>query len=278
MKALIDGDIFAYAYGGLKKRPVEEGQEDFAPDVPEGEPLPFEVCFGAVESQIDRILTATKSDTYSVFLSSPECKTWRYQTATILPYKENRAGAEKPLHWGTIRSNLKLHHPCTIAEYVEADDSMSIEQYKDLRASDDWCRQAGRVSSEENIKEKALTVICSIDKDLMMVPGWHYNWNKDEMVWQNELDSLKCFYTQLLIGDSTDNILGLFGVGPKSAAVKRLDACKVEQDMFNNVHTEYKARFGSYAEAFLRETGRLLWMQTTQEDRWDRFEELVNGV
>ena len=57
-------------------------------------------------------------------------------------------------------------------------------------------------------------ILCSIDKDLLGVPGWHYNWNKDDWprgVTQAEADFH--WLVQLLMGDSTDNIEGMKGIG-----------------------------------------------------------------
>jgi len=57
-------------------------------------------------------------------------------------------------------------------------------------------------------------IICSIDKDMLGVPAWHYNWNKDDFpgyVSQEEADYN--WLVQLLKGDPTDNIEGMKGIG-----------------------------------------------------------------
>ena len=61
-------------------------------------------------------------------------------------------------------------------------------------------------------------VIITIDKDLRQIPCWHYNWQKKtppEKV--SEDDARRSFYTQLLTGDSIDNIKGCPGIGPAKA-------------------------------------------------------------
>lgn len=280
MKALIDGDILAYAYGEIKKKEPEKDQEDLAPDTEVGEILPFELCFGVVENKIDECIRDTSADEYCIYLSHPEYKSWRYDISTIQDYKAQRAGKEKPEYWSFIRKNLEYHYNCVIAENIEADDAMSIEQYTDWFQC--WKYQNG-LSVEEKDGSTLNTIICSQDKDLNMVPGWHYSWSvgdKDAKGpwWQDELNGLRCFYKQLLIGDSTDNILGLFGVGQRAACVQRIDTYSTEQEMFNECYKRYSERFGNYAEQFMRETGLLLWMQTTREDRWDKFEELMHNA
>jgi hypothetical protein len=61
-------------------------------------------------------------------------------------------------------------------------------------------------------------ILCSIDKDMLGIPGWHYNWNKDAWptyVSQDEADHH--WLVQLLTGDSTDGIRGMEGIGPVKA-------------------------------------------------------------
>ena len=64
---------------------------------------------------------------------------------------------------------------------------------------------------------KAIAV--TIDKDLRAVPGWHWNPDKElEPTLVNELTADRNFYTQWLTGDSTDNVPGVWKLGPKKAA------------------------------------------------------------
>ena len=64
---------------------------------------------------------------------------------------------------------------------------------------------------------KAIAV--TIDKDLRSVPGWHWNPDKEEApVLVDETLADRNFYTQWLTGDSTDNVPGIWKLGPKKAA------------------------------------------------------------
>jgi 5'-3' exonuclease len=61
------------------------------------------------------------------------------------------------------------------------------------------------------------TVICRIDKDLLQIPGKHYNFVK-KITQEVALDQgLKFLYMQSLIGDRSDNIIGVAGLGPVKA-------------------------------------------------------------
>ena len=59
----------------------------------------------------------------------------------------------------------------------------------------------------------------TVDKDLRQIPGWHWNPDKEiEPVLISQEQADLQFYTQWIMGDSTDNIWGLWKVGPKKAA------------------------------------------------------------
>lgn len=117
------------------------------------------------------------------------------------------------------------------------------------------------------------TVICSRDKDLKMVPGFNYGWSaglakESPLSYQTIVGGLRCFYKQLLTGDSVDSILGLFNVGVKSTLVSAITKMETEEEMFIHVYSKYKDRFGSYAEQFMLETGDLLYMRKEEGELW----------
>lgn len=63
----------------------------------------------------------------------------------------------------------------------------------------------------------------TVDKDLRQVPGWHWNPDKEtEPVYVDLPSADRYFYQQWMTGDSTDNIWGLWKVGPAKAS-KLLD-------------------------------------------------------
>ena len=141
----------------------------------------------------------TRADGMKLYLSNSD-KNFRKEVATILPYKGQRT-SEKPHYWKQIRDFLLNHRGAILVDWIEADDAVSIEQMDSDKDYD--------------------TVICSVDKDLNMIPGWHYNWRKDNFYWVDEITGIRSFYKQLLTGDKVDNILGLYGVGEKSSYVSQ---------------------------------------------------------
>lgn len=87
---------------------------------------------------------------------------------------------------------------CVASDGCEADDVVSI-----------WATEAEAEGSS--------FVIAHVDKDIDMVPGWHYNFNKNKLYLTDKDAGHYLLCKQLLTGDASDNIQGLKGVGPKTA-------------------------------------------------------------
>ena len=106
------------------------------------------------------------------------------------------------------------------------------------------------------------SIICSVDKDLHQIAGLHYNWVKEEYREVSEHEALKYFYTQLLTGDSADNIKGVWKCGPVKAAAILAGLEGNERAMFNAVREAY----GQDDEMKLN--GRCLWIYKKPDDDW----------
>lgn len=79
--------------------------------------------------------------------------------------------------------------------------------------ADDYCA----IYTYQMIEEGKVPIVCHIDKDLNMIPGWHWNYKKKNLYFCSPQDSFVAMCQQLLTGDPNDNIPGLYGVGPASA-------------------------------------------------------------
>lgn len=213
-------------------------------------PDPVENALHSVKVFINSILEATGASSYKGYLTGGG--NFRELVAVTLPYKGNREGMVKPIHFQAIRDYLINHWNAEVIEGMEADDALAIEQTNHFKAC----------YSHKDIQ----TVICSIDKDLRMVPGNHYNWNKERRDFVTEEEGMVSFFKQLLTGDSTDNIQGLRGVGPKTAD-KLLDSLNLKE-MLSTVGLEYAIREED-PEARLREDGALLWMLRKEGEYFD---------
>lgn len=242
MHALIDADIFTYSFGSCT--------DD------EGNPLAWPLVATRLNAQIKNICTAVGATSYTLYITGEG--NFRINLATIKPYKGSRPTG-KPFWYEQIRKYLVNFRRAVVITGWEADDQLSIEQWKCFEGEwavtrdDDGCASLDNYAIGE-------TIICSLDKDLNMVPGYHYNWIKDETYHITSTSGLHNFYCQLLTGDTCDNIPGLHGVGKSSTYLKSVRGCSVEYDMFDIVRTQYTARFGAYWWQFLTENAALLWM------------------
>ena len=237
--ALIDADVLRYEVGSTGQN--EDGL------------MSFEYVSTVLDEKIASICDAAESDRPVLYLT--EGSNFRDSIAVSKPYKGQRKN-EKPWHFKNLTVYMKNQYDTVIADGLEADDLMSIRQYAAFKGGtpDD-------------------TVICTRDKDLLMIPGWHYQWecgHQREMhkhfvepeghlyMEGNKLKGtgMSWFYAQLLMGDNVDNIPGCPKVGPVKA-YKILKDLHVSL-MLDAVKQEYEDR--GMTEEYLLEQGQLLWM------------------
>lgn len=179
-------------------------------------------------------------DTFDGFLTGSN--NFRKEIATIKPYKGNRT-QPKPKHLEALREHL-VKMGCKVVDGQEADDAIGIAAY----AAD----------------PDSYTII-SIDKDLLMLRGKHYNFVKKEFTYVTEEQAIHSFYTQLLTGDRTDNIPGIPGIGPAKAA-KALKGITGAEEAYKAVKQMY-ANEG--IEHQLLENARLLWIRRKEGEVWE---------
>jgi len=121
-------------------------------------------------------------------------------------YKANRIGVRKPTHLKACKKHLTEKYGAEQVDGYEADDLLAIRARQILEEGE------------------SIPIICSTDKDLDMISCYHYNWTKKSLYFVTPEEGTINFYTQLLVGDATDNIPGIYGVGPKTAK-KILEEC-----------------------------------------------------
>lgn len=167
---------------------------------------------------------------------------YRNEIAVTVPYKGNRKDFVKPVHYDILREYLQSAWGFVMVDGQEADDALGIQAY--TMDDDDY-------------------IIYTIDKDLDMIKGWHYNFVKKERYFIKEEDTLRIFYKQVLTGDRTDNIVGLKGIGPVKAE-RILKECVTEKEMYQAVLKAYD----NDVERVL-ENGRLLWIRRKPDQLWE---------
>jgi hypothetical protein len=211
---------------------------------------PVENAIHNLKASIRAAMTNTRSDTYELYLSGEN--NFRESIATIRPYKGKRDPNAKPVHYNALREYCLLQYNATIVDNQEADDALGIRQFPT------W--------------EKENTVICTIDKDLDMIPGKHYNFSTKEHYWVDNKEATYNFYKQLLMGDVTDNIVGVPGIG-KKGATSILEGCETEGDMYAAVWGAYQNAYTEadihMIDAIVLENARLLWIRREPDQLWN---------
>jgi len=213
---------------------------------------PVENALYNVKSLIRNMCEKLDSQDLTVYLSGPT--NFREGIATIRPYKGNRDENHKPAHGPAIKEYLHKKYDVVVSDGEEADDTVSYSHYRM------W------------LQDEYSSVIVSTDKDLDMVPGLHYNFIKDESYYVTPEEGMRWFYTQLLMGDPTDNIPGLPGIG-KVKARKALADCETELDMYSVARALYVQGYPDNPDDALVENARLLWMRLEPNQWWNAPEE-----
>lgn len=208
-------------------------------------PEPVEYALSNVKNVIGAILEELNVSDYFVYLSGPT--NFRYGLATIRPYKGNRDPSHRPVHERAIREYITRYHPHVVSDGDEADDAIGCHHYAR------W------------LKDHDSSIIATQDKDLNMIPGWHYNFKTQEKFYIDEDQAMWNFYHQLLTGDPTDNIQGVPRCG-KVKATKLLKGISGEVNMYEVVRKAYEeAKLG---DAELLENARLLWIRRYKGELW----------
>lgn len=167
------------------------------------------------EYQMTKIVECTKASRVVSYITGEN--NFRYK---IYPeYKANRRDTKPPRWRQELHEHAVVEWKSEVTDGFEADDALGIEQVR--------LASIGEAS-----------VICSIDKDLKQIPGYHYNFVKDEFDEVLPKAGIRFFYEQLLIGDRADNIFGIDRIGPKRAA-QALDGLDTEEEWFECVRGMY---------------------------------------
>lgn len=265
MIALIDGDILTYRCGFAAQHTdyyvrdkdgklvgqfdykrdmndfLDEAGDDSLVAYAEVNEEPVSHALQNVNMTMQYLLENVKATDHRTFITGKG--NFREKIATIKPYKGNRDPDHKPVHYEAIRQHILDKWNGELVDGMEADDAMGIDQTDLMRAG----------------KE---SIICSVDKDMDMIPGWHYNWVKQAKYYMSEEAALRKFYMQLLTGDVTDNVQGAKGIGPARAA-KLLKDAKSELDMYRVCKEAYKNDLVA-----LNENAQLLWIFRDEWGAW----------
>ena len=290
MRCLLDADVLVYEIGFSGEYIDDDGEKqvrefDFVAELLDQKIKEIEAECWADEPSI---LFLTNDSTLNKMWNKQRKRqglppvdykpNFRIDVAKSKPYKGQRK-QEKPFHRDNIRAYMLDNYDVRVANGMEADDLLAIEQTQ---------------------AEPLTTIICTRDKDLRMVEGMHFGWpcgkqpqfgpkrvsKLGELKYDSGKNKLtgegsKFFFSQLITGDSTDNIPGLPRGGPR-LAYELLKDKRSESDMFRAVAERYADKLGDGWEAYMKEQTDLLWMVTELNDEGEpvlfNMEEMLNGT
>jgi 5'-3' exonuclease len=169
------------------------------------------------------------SEKPEIFLSGPT--NFRY---TVDPnYKISRKDKPKPVQYLPLREHF-ISKGAYVSDGYEADDEVGVRNGVDC-------------------------VICGIDKDLNTIPGWKYNYDKEELYNVTEDEAALNFWAQVCSGDASDDIKGLPKIG-KVKALKLLEGVDVK-DYRRIVEDKYLEVLGSDGFLEFDKTARLVFIK-----------------
>jgi len=277
MTVLIDGDIVLNkaCFVGQKKRyfvnkdefktlkdAIASGAQPS--DVIESiELLPISVVYYAIDSLISNIVLGLNRETFEVVVGDPVGKSFRHHMKTTKPYKGNRKESSRPLHMPMAYKYMMNKYSPIVAKGVEADDILGHMQTED-------------------------TIIASIDKDLLQIPGWHYNIDSQESIHASDPGTLtleprgdkkvlkgtgfKWFCAQMLMGDITDNYAGVPGMGSVKV-YDRLNKCNTVLSCVGTTRGIYEA--SGYSDEYFWEMATLAHIQ---RERNQTVRDFIRGL
>ena len=158
---------------------------------------------------------------FQIYMSPPEC----FRNELYPEYKANRKKQPKPVHKDACAEYLRQYWHAATGSMWEADDAIGMAN-----------------------NPKRGTVVCTIDKDMKQLPGYHYNFVTKQKFYVTEEEALRFLWEQVMSGDPTDNVPGLPGIGPAKAKkyLGELSPHALESTVAEYYTTRYGEAEGAY--------------------------------
>lgn len=220
---------------------------------------PPKFAVARTEKFIQGVIDDAGCDDYICFIGGGSNYRYDLPCSTGYAYKGNRSEMHTPFYLEECKNYIATCHPTVVCDGYEADDGCGILMSQGMEGYDKL-------------------VLCHIDKDMDMIVGNHMRWSRSlkgkihpaEHYYIDAKTAMRNFYKQLLKGDSTDNIPGLYKLTGKKlmkAIPEKIDNMHTEAEMWRYVKDVYRSK-GMCDVNILIEIGRLLWIQRKENELW----------
>ena len=241
---LLDGDILLYTSTTQHETEIDWG-EDFLTLT-----CDFKLVRQTLDQTISDLVEKTEAEKVEIALSDRE----NFRKKINPSYKANRKSSRKPICFVPARDYLIDNYDVYIRKTLEADDVIGVR------------------ATRPAYSEVCEYIIASPDKDLLTVPGLHWD-HREEVIHQvSEKQADHFFYTQVLTGDAVDGYSGCPGIGPKKAE-KLLESCEDHRDYWIKIVNTYESAGLTEDDAIMnaRMARILRWndYQDTKVDLWN---------
>ena len=237
MKVIFDADSLIYA-SCFKNLTDRKDKEDlYETDVVKAYDK-FTLSFGKLIDYLNDIVQVDEV----VFCNGSKNN---FRNAITDTYKANRTSKRPPV-LAELHDIVKESYDSVYGDGVETDDVVATL----------WAEEV-----EKNGVDSV--IIMSLDKDYKQFPCWFfdYHYKRRELTKITKSDALHNFYSQMIIGDTADNINYCKGFG-KSYTMKTFKDSKSEYSLLNRTYRLYKEIHGDNAKEMFNEAKSLLKLKT----------------
>ena len=237
MKVIFDADSLIYACCFVSASKRQSADDLFETDLD----VAYESFKSKLETYLEFIEKTVTVDELVVCNGSIN----NFRKSITDTYKANRTSERPPL-LGALHNLIKFEYDSVWADGVETDDVVATL----------WADEV-KNNGVNNV------IIMALDKDYKQFPCWFYDYNyKNRNLSKiTELEALNNFYSQMIIGDTADNIKVCKGYG-KVYASKLFKESKNEYSLRSKTYRLYKKVYGDDARKEYEQAKALLTLKT----------------